>query len=291
MSPRLMIANLRAWKRQLEVWKTDLLIKSHLRAISGTHWTTSTDVLALVGWIQTLSPRILLIPVRTLLRLSGQPLHEETFQVNKQVFVLSYYLKGKAYNYYTQKVSMNYRDWTLWEFFEQMFNYCFPVNYRMAQRQKLKKCFQNEKTVSEYIHELEELFNMIGIVDNHEKLIKLWNGLRSSIQRALWRDRYNPEISEWDDVRDRAETIKISESVPDQQRKNNNSGTHHVHPNNGNSCNKKHSGNRNPGSSNNFQRGSSQAPSGQRNNNFSRGSSRPQSQQPKGNFNQNNSFR
>ena len=64
---------------------------------------------------------------------------------NRQVFVLSYYLKGKAYDYYTQKVSMNYRDWTLREFFEQMFNYCFPINYRMAQRQKLKKCFQNEK--------------------------------------------------------------------------------------------------------------------------------------------------
>lgn len=54
----------------------------------------------------------------------------------------------------------------------------------------------------------------------------------------------------------------------------------HVHQNNGNSRDKKNSGNRNPGSSNNFQRGSSQAPSGQRNDNFSRGSSRPQSQQP-----------
>lgn len=95
---------------------------------------------------------------------------------------------------------MNYRDWTLREFFEQMFNYCFPINYRMAQRQKLKKCFQNEKTVSEYVYELEELFNMIGIVDDREKVIKLWNGLHSSIQRALWRDGYNPEISDWDDV-------------------------------------------------------------------------------------------
>lgn len=41
---------------------------------------------------------------------------------------------------------------------------------------------------------------MIGVVDDREKVIKLWNGLRSSIQRALWRDGYNPEISEWDDV-------------------------------------------------------------------------------------------
>ena len=58
---------------------------------------------------------------------------------NKQVFVLSYYLESKAYDFFTQKVPMNYQHWTLWEFFEQMFNYYFPVNYRRAQRQKLFK--------------------------------------------------------------------------------------------------------------------------------------------------------
>ena len=210
---------------------------------------------------------------------------------NKQVFVLSYYLKGKAYDYYTQKVSMNYRDWTLREFFEQMFNYCFPVNYRMAQRQKLKKCFQNDKTVSEYVYELEELFNMIGIVDDREKVIKLWNGLRSSIQRALWHDGYNPKISEWDDVQNGAENIEISESVPDQQRKGNNLGTHNGHHNNGNSLGKKNARNMNPGSSGYFQKKNPQAPSGQRNNNFQRGSNRSQSQQPRKNFHQNNQSR
>ena len=105
---------------------------------------------------------------------------------NKQVFVLSYYLESKAYDFFTQKVSMNYQHWTLWEFFEQMFNYYFPVNYRMAQRQKLKKCFQNEKAVSEYIHELEELFNMIGLVDDCEKAIKLWNNTFHSSTDSSW---------------------------------------------------------------------------------------------------------
>lgn len=59
---------------------------------------------------------------------------------NKQVFVLSYYLKGKAYDYYTQKVSMNYRDWTLRQFFEQMFNYCFPIKRTRGTFQYDRRC-------------------------------------------------------------------------------------------------------------------------------------------------------
>ena len=39
----------------------------------------------------------------------------------------------------------------------------------MEQRLKLKRCFQNEKKVSAYVHELEELYNMIGTVDERCK--------------------------------------------------------------------------------------------------------------------------
>jgi hypothetical protein len=48
----------------------------------------------------------------------------------RHAFVLSYYLKGKAYDFYTQNVSLNPHEWTLREFFIQLFNYCFPSDYR-----------------------------------------------------------------------------------------------------------------------------------------------------------------
>jgi hypothetical protein len=95
----------------------------------------------------------------------------------RQVFVLSYYLKSRAYDFYTQKVALNVHSWTLQQFFEELFNYCFPINYRMKQRERLRRAFQHEKSVSDYCHELEELYNMIGTVDEREKVVKLWNGL------------------------------------------------------------------------------------------------------------------
>jgi hypothetical protein len=68
------------------------------------------------------------------------------------------------------------------------------VNYRTEQRDKLKRTYQNNKTV---VYELEELYNMIGSTAERDKVLK---GLRTSIQQALWRDGFNPEISLWDEV-------------------------------------------------------------------------------------------
>ncbi|KIM42784.1 hypothetical protein M413DRAFT_408828 [Hebeloma cylindrosporum] len=161
---------------------------------------------------------------------------------NRRVFVLSYYLDGVAYDFYTQRVSMNFEEWTLQEFFEELYNYCFPVNYRMEQRLKLKRCFQNDKKVSAYVHELEELYNMIGAVDEREKVIKLWYGLRASIQQGLWRDLLNPETSTWEQVADHASILEIAHNVSENKdrRQSNESKVKVPNP----------SGNTRPGNSN-----------------------------------------
>ena len=55
----------------------------------------------------------------------------------RKVFLLSYYLTGRAYDFYTQKVSSNEEEWTLRRFYNELFNYCFPVDYRMQLRKNL----------------------------------------------------------------------------------------------------------------------------------------------------------
>ena len=51
---------------------------------------------------------------------------DDKIKHNRRVFVLSYHLKGKAYDFYTQKVSMNNEQWS-------------------QQRDKLKRTYQNSK--------------------------------------------------------------------------------------------------------------------------------------------------
>jgi len=108
---------------------------------------------------------------------------------------------------------MTVYEWSLKQFFEELFNYCFPINYRMEQRERLRKCYQNSKTVSEFIYEIEEIINMIGLIDEQEKVIHLWEGLRPVIKKGLWRDGYNPEVSTWDQVKHATQVIELSEEV------------------------------------------------------------------------------
>ena len=44
----------------------------------------------------------------------------------------------------------------------------------MQMCQALAHCHQNDKTVAEYTHELQELFNMIGDIPEQDKVITLF---------------------------------------------------------------------------------------------------------------------
>ena len=135
----------------------------------------------------------------------------------QRVFMLSYYLSGKAYDFYTQKVSINEEEWTIPQFYTKLFNYCFPINYQMQMHQALAHCHENDKTVAEYTHDLQELSNMIGDIPEQYKVIKFWNGSRPVLQKGLWHNNLNPEILTWDAVVNQAEIIEISENVAEWQ--------------------------------------------------------------------------
>ena len=67
-------------------------------------------------------------------RESGAYLRDGKVKRNRQVFLLSYYLTDKAYDFYTQKVASNEGYWTLKQFYVELFNFCFPIDYRMQLR-------------------------------------------------------------------------------------------------------------------------------------------------------------
>lgn len=98
------------------------------------------------------------------IRESDAYLRDGRVRGSRKIFLLSYYLTGKAYNFYTQKVSINGEQWTLAQFYKELFKFCFPVDYRMQLRKSLARCHQNEGSVAEYAYELQDLFNMIGNV-------------------------------------------------------------------------------------------------------------------------------
>ncbi|KAG1756928.1 hypothetical protein EDD22DRAFT_850364 [Suillus occidentalis] len=142
-----------------------------------------------------------------------------------RVFTLSRYLTGKAHEFYIREVARDPYRWRLPEFFTELFNHCFPVNYRTELRAQLKRCYQNDKTVRAYFFELSELWNMIGDIDERQRVEHLWFGLKADIQRELWKKELNPEVSSFNQVLAAAEVIEISLSVPVGREKKAKKGT------------------------------------------------------------------
>ncbi|KAF8892450.1 hypothetical protein BD779DRAFT_1670150 [Infundibulicybe gibba] len=127
----------------------------------------------------------------------------------RKIFKLSYFLTGKAHRFYfyTQFVSTPRKRWKLGEFFKELFNYCFSYHERLQMR------YQNDNAVAEFVYGLIGLHNAIGITDEREKVAMLWTGLRTSIQEGLWRNGYDPEVSDWAEIVAAARVIEISENT------------------------------------------------------------------------------
>ena len=131
----------------------------------------------------------------------------------KRVFILSHYLTGRAHEFYIREVSGDPYCWRLPKFFSEMFNYCFSVDFRGKQQQKLHKCRQNDRSVRDYLYDLNEYWNTIGETNERTKVTKFWFGLRRRIQQGLWLEKLNPEVSKLRNIVNAAEIIEIAQSV------------------------------------------------------------------------------
>ena len=81
-------------------------------------------------------------------------------------------------------------------------------------RLKLEEIRQEPRqTVSEFVYELQGLFNMVGAMPPEMKVVKLWYSLRTGIQRKMWQDGLHPDTSTWDEVVAKAEVIEIADNV------------------------------------------------------------------------------
>jgi hypothetical protein len=61
---------------------------------------------------------------------------------DRHVSIISNFLAKKAYTFYTQEVSLGPKKGTLDKFFTELFNYCFPPNFRSIQHCHLENCRQ-----------------------------------------------------------------------------------------------------------------------------------------------------
>ncbi|KAK0188323.1 hypothetical protein F5146DRAFT_902987, partial [Armillaria mellea] len=110
---------------------------------------------------------------------------------------ISRFLDGAARDFYDIVVSRNYEDWTLGTFFQEMFDYCFPIVFCEKIRKEIENCHQGGCRVKVFTHELENLYNVLGDESDRTKVVKLWKGLTLDITNMLSWKGFSQEVHSW----------------------------------------------------------------------------------------------
>ena len=133
-----------------------------------------------------------------------------------RVFRISSFLDGKAWEYYQYCTSDGTGEQELAKFLSGMFNYCFPLDFKQRMREKLERSRQKDRSVKEFVHELNGLYIMIGPIPEPLKVQKLWFGLAPWIQARLWWAALSPETASWAEVQHTAELAERAKEAEDK---------------------------------------------------------------------------
>lgn len=126
---------------------------------------------------------------------------------------VSQFLTGKAYRYYINTLADSAEEWDLHGVLVGLFNYCFPIDFRMRMRRKLKHFVQGSHSVRDYAQELDMMIKMVGSKDPEDRIQRLWDGFSGSIQQALWEHKLSPFSNTWDHILQEAEYIEASKRL------------------------------------------------------------------------------
>ncbi|KAG2133736.1 hypothetical protein DEU56DRAFT_913853 [Suillus clintonianus] len=107
--------------------------------------------------------------------------------------MLGKYLSGQAYRFFERDILDLRKGYSLTEFFEQLFDYVFPPDFRMQQRQRFLDCRQDGKqSVRDYLRRLRDLADMAGDVDDREIVRQFWTNCKPYLKASLVDKGYEP---------------------------------------------------------------------------------------------------
>ncbi|KAF8574982.1 hypothetical protein K439DRAFT_1310689, partial [Ramaria rubella] len=127
-------------------------------------------------------------------------LESSRIRSSDQVKRLKKYVKGRAYTFFELEIMTAGQQWELKKFFEELFNYCFPPNFRSEQRRKLASFVQRELPVRDYARQIRALSNSIGDISEQQLTVYFWNGAQQEIQERWATEKFNPEFSTFSEL-------------------------------------------------------------------------------------------
>jgi hypothetical protein len=129
------------------------------------------------------------------------------------------YLTGKAYKFFEQDILQKEKKYNLTEYFAALFDYIFPADFRMQQRDKFDVYYQGHLSAVDYLRRLQDLADTVGDLSDADIVLAFWRRCQPYIRSELTRDGYEPSELTVTELETLATRIERAEEASHDARK------------------------------------------------------------------------
>ncbi|KIJ29512.1 hypothetical protein M422DRAFT_269046 [Sphaerobolus stellatus SS14] len=133
---------------------------------------------------------------------------------------LSSYLSGKAGRFYMTHVARITTKYTLTTFYQDLFEYCFPLNFRRKLRDRLLAMKQGNWSVRDFRRELERLGTWLPDVTSKDLAIQFWKGIHPYLRVELAGEVMDHENSSLEELAKYATRFENREKLRQEELRN-----------------------------------------------------------------------
>jgi len=109
----------------------------------------------------------------------------------KSIRLAGKYLDGRAYRFYERDVLDLKKRYTLTTFFKGLFDYVFPADFRMQQRDKFDACRQDGRSVLDFLRKLQEIADTVGDIGDRDVVLAFWRRCQPYLRAELTKNGYD----------------------------------------------------------------------------------------------------
>ncbi|EJD49909.1 hypothetical protein AURDEDRAFT_160931 [Auricularia subglabra TFB-10046 SS5] len=103
------------------------------------------------------------------------------------IALLSGFLSDKALHWYMNNIVMSKEKWTMRKIYDELFDYCFPSDFKLMLRKRFAQLTQGQRDVREFARDIQVLSRRFPDIGERQLIQVLWEGVHAYI-RSKWFD-------------------------------------------------------------------------------------------------------
>ncbi|EJD33521.1 hypothetical protein AURDEDRAFT_177391 [Auricularia subglabra TFB-10046 SS5] len=127
------------------------------------------------------------------------------------IALLSGFLSDKALRWFMNNIVMSKEKWTMRKIYDELFDHCFPSDFKLMLRKRFAQSTQGQRDVREFARDIQVLSRRFPDIGERQLIQVLWEGVHAYI-RSKWFDyRFNIDENSFEQLVSAAEQFEKGE--------------------------------------------------------------------------------